>query len=173
MTKWKCVVCNEEHDELPLDIAYARPQHYFEIPEAERERRVWFNQDTNADVCVIDGDAFLIRGYLPVPVEGGREFRHGVWVLVNESAFRKYATFEGDGSSEPRFEGRVSSEIPGYPSTFLLDAEVQLGTETQRPSVHLRPCGHPLSTEQREGISMARVHEIVRAALPGLFEQVN
>jgi uncharacterized protein DUF2199 len=82
MAKWKCVVCNEEHGELPMDIAYARPQHYLEIPEGERERRVWFNQDTNADVCVIDGNA----------------------------------------------------------------------------------------TEQIEGISMARVHELVRAALPGLFE---
>lgn len=173
MATWRCAVCTEEHDELPMDIAYARPQHYFEIPEAEREQRVWFNQDTNADVCVIDGDAFLIRGYLPVPVEGGSEFRHGVWVLVNESAFRKYATFEGDGSSEPRFEGRVSSEIPGYPSTFLLDAEVQLGRDTQRPSVHLKPGEHPLSTDQKEGISMARVHQLVRAALPGIFAKEN
>lgn len=170
MAKWKCAVCNEEHDELPMDIAYSRPQHYFEIPEAERERRAWFNQDTNADVCVIDGDAFLIRAYLPIPVEGCGELRHGVWVLVDESAFRKYATFEGDGSSEPPFEGRVSSEIPGYPSTFLLDAEVQLGQASQRPRVHLKPSGHLLSTEQREGISMARVHEVVRAALPAMFE---
>ena len=170
MTKWQCALCDKEHDELPMDIAYARPQHYFEIPESERERRVRFNQDTNADVCVIDEDVFLIRAYLPVPVEGGKEFRHGVWVLVNESAFRKYATFEGDGSNEPRFEGRVSSEIPGYPNTFLLDAEVQLGKATQRPSVHLRPCSHPLSFEQREGISMERVHELVRAALPGLLD---
>ncbi len=170
MANWHCALCTAEHDELPMDIAYARPQHYFEIPEAEREQRVWFDQDTNADLCVIDGTAFLIRCYLPIPVEGGLEFRHGVWVLVDESAFRKYVTIEGDGSSELPFEGRVSSEIPGYPSTFLLDAEIQLGKASQRPRVHAKPIGHLLANEQKEGISMARVHELVRAALPGMFE---
>jgi hypothetical protein len=169
MAKWKCGLCDEEHDELPMDVAYARPEHYFKIPAAERERRAWFNQQTNADVCVIDRKSFLIRAFLPIPVEGGKEFRHGIWVLVDENAFRKYATFEGDGSGEPPFDGRVSSEIPGYPSTFLLEAQVQLGTATQRPAVRLKQSAHLLSTEQREGISMARVHELVRAALPEMF----
>jgi hypothetical protein len=170
MAKWKCGLCDEEHAELPMDIAYARPEHYFEIPLADRERRSWFNQETNADVCVIDGKTFLIRAFLPIPVEGGKEFRHGVWVLVDETSFRKYATFEGDGSDEPPFDCQVSSEIPGYPSTFLLNAEVQLGTPTQRPAVRVNRCSHLLSTEQREGISMARVHELVRAALPEKFK---
>src|SRR6266545_2498135 len=119
MTKWTCALCDAEHDELPMDIAYARPQHYFEIPEDERAARVRFDNETNADVCVIDGEAFLIRCALPIPVDGGEEFRHGIWVVVEESAFRKYVTFDGDGSNEPPFEGRLASEIPGYPSTFL------------------------------------------------------
>lgn len=169
MAIWKCAVCNEEHDELPMDIAYSRPQHYFEIPEAERARRAWFNQEANADLCVIDGDSFLIRGFLPITVEGGGEFRHGVWVLVDENAFRKYVTLE-DGSGEPPFAAQLSSEIPGYPSTFLLRAEVQFGHATERPEIHLKPSSHLLSTEQREGISMGRVHEVVRAAIPKLFE---
>lgn len=153
-----------------MDVAYARPQQYFEIPEEERDERVWFNQETNADLCVIDGDSFLIRAYLPIPVEETAEFRHGVWVLVEEPDFRKYMTLEGDGSGEPSFEGRLSSEVPGYPSTFMLNADIQLGPTTERPMVHLKPSAHPLSAEQRQGISMARVHELVQAAFPEMFE---
>jgi hypothetical protein len=170
MPEWKCNICDEEHDEIPMDIAYARPQHYFELPEAERDQRAWFDNETNADVCVIDRDQFLIRGFLPVPVEDGQEFRHGIWVLVDEPEFRKYATFDGDGSTQPPLQGYLSSEVPGYPSTFMLPVEIQLGPPTQRPSVRLNPSAHLLSSEQREGITMARVHEIVRAALPALFD---
>lgn len=170
MAQWTCALCDQEHDEIPMDVAYAKPQHYFEIPEDQREQRVWFNQETNADLCVIDGVSFLIRCYLPIPVEGGREFRHGVWVLVDEPAFSKYLTIEGDGSSEPPFKGNLSSEIPGYPSTFLMDAEVQLGEPSQRPSVRAKQDDHLLTVEQQQGISMSRVHELVRAALPKLFE---
>lgn len=170
MAKWKCSICEQEHDEIPMDIAYARPQHYFEIPQAERDQRAWFNDQTNADVCVIDRNLFLVRAVLPVPVEGGKEFRHGVWVLVDEPAFCKYATFEGDGSDEPPLQGHLSSEVPGYASTFLLPVEIQLGPPTQRPSVRLKPCAHLFSTEQRVGITMTRVHELVQAALPEMFD---
>ena len=169
MAKWKCSICEEEHDEIPMDIAYARPQHYFEIPLAERNQRAQFNDETNADVCVIDGNLFLVRAILPVAVEEDREFRHGVWVLVDEPGFRKYATLE-DGSVEPPMQGRLSSEVPGYPSTFLLPVEIQLGPPTQRPSVRLKPSDHPFSSEQRTGITMTRVHELVQAALPEMFE---
>ena len=170
MAKWNCGICQEEHDELPMDIAYARPQHYFEIPAAERDQRALFNDETNADVCVIDGTVFLVRAFLPVPVEGGKEFRHGVWVQLDEPGFRKYATFEGDGSDEPPLEGKLSSEVPGYPSTFLLPVEIQLGEPTQRPSVRLKPAAHLFSTEQRDGITMTRVHELVQAAVPQMFK---
>jgi hypothetical protein len=170
MTTWKCGICKEAHDDLPMDIAYSRPEHYFELPEDERDERAWFNNDSNADVCVIDGTVFLIRAILRVPVEGGGEFGHGVWVLVDEPDFAKYANFEGDGSKEPPFQGHLSSEVPGYPSTFMLPVEIQLGSPTQRPSVSLKPSAHPFSTEQREGITMARVHELVQAALPEMFE---
>lgn len=166
---WKCAFCDELHDELPMDVAYARPQQYFEVPEAERNERVWFNQDTNADLCVIDGASFLIRACLPIPVEEGAEFRQGVWVLVDKPDFLTYVALEGDGSSHPPFEGRLSSEVPGYPSTLMLRADVQLGPSTQRPLIHLKPSAHLLSTEQRQGISMGRVHELVHAAFPEMF----
>jgi len=158
------------HDEIPMDIAYARPEHYFEIPKSERDRRAWFNDDSNADVCVIDQSVFLLRCVLPVPVEDGREFRHGVWVLVDESAYRKYATFEGDGSNEPAMRGYLSSEIPGYSSTFMLPVTIQLGSETQRPYVRMEPGTHQLTIDQAKGISMMRVHELVKEALPRLFD---
>jgi len=152
-----------------MDVAYARPQQYFEVPEAERDERVWFNQDTNADLCVIDGESFLIRACLPIPVAEGEEFRHGVWVLVDKSDFLTYVALEGDGSNQAPFEGQLSSEVPGYPSTLMLRADVQLGQSTERPMIRLKPSAHLLSAEQRQGISMGRVHELVHAAFPEKF----
>jgi hypothetical protein len=170
MAMWKCSICDEEHDELPMDIAYARPQHYFEIPAAERDERVWFSDESNADLCVIDRTVFLIRAFLPVPVEGGKELRHGVWVEVDEGSFRKYVTLEGDGRDEPPFEGRLSSEVPGYTDTFLLPVEIKLGNSADRPAVRLKPGRHLFSREQRAGITLARAHELVREALPEMFK---
>ena len=130
-----------------------------------------FNQESNADVCIIDRSLFLLRCFLPLPVEGGDEFRHGVWALVDEAFVRKYAAlFDGDGRSEPAFAGTLSSHIPGYPDPFGLPVEVQLLGPSDRPMIRVTKPDHPLTLEQEGGISMSRVHELVRAALPSEFE---
>jgi hypothetical protein len=170
MANWSCGICDREHDALPMDIAWNRPKHFFEVPEEEREERVWFDADSNADLCVIDGATFLIRGVLPLPIDDGSgNFRFGVWVLVEKSSFQTYLEYRGEGADSPSFSGLLSAKVPGYPSTYLLEADVQLKGSAERPRIWLRPSSHPLVLEQQQGITQHRVHEIVQTVFPELF----
>lgn len=168
-TSWNCGICGSEHGEPPLDIAFAKPQHYFDIPEAEVGVRVLIDSDT----CVIDGSVFLIRGVLNLPVrENDKDFGWGVWVVVHEENFRRYlALYDKDGFDEPAFRGFLSATMPPYPDTFMLPVAVQLRAASQRPVFKVIPKTHALYFEQRDGITLERAHEIVRVSLPWLFNQ--
>lgn len=167
MPTFTCGVCGKEHPTLPMDIAQQKPLDFFKVPEAERADRV----KISSDLCVIDGQIFLIRGYLPIPVhDSDEEFGWGLWVRVDEASFVRYLElWEVDGSLEPPFLGRLSAELRGYPSIYLLEADIQLRDAAMRPLIRLQPCVHPLVQEQIHGITMARVHEILETTMPWLF----
>jgi hypothetical protein len=167
MSAFFCNVCGKIHDGLPMDIAQQKPLDFFKVPEAERESRVKINDD----LCVIDGQEFLIRGYMPIPVhDNTEEFGWGVWVLVAEEFFHRYLElWQVDGTQEPPFRGYLSAELPGYPSTYLLEADVKLRGAKDRPLIRLKPSAHPLAKEQMQGITMSRVHEILETAMPWFF----
>jgi hypothetical protein len=152
-----------------LDVAYHRPVHYFMVPEAERKRRI---RDSD-DLCVIDGRQFLVRGVLRSPILGTSEsFGWGFWALVPADKFRIIVRrWKEDASDEPAFEGTLSVDPPGYAGLFGQAVMVQLGSRTSRPQFTLPGnSSHLLAREQRDGISLARAHEIVRLALPHLFD---
>ena len=51
--------------------------------------------------------------------------------------------------------------LPGYPPTLSLKLSVQTGAAGERPIATLEPTDHPLAIEQRDGIALDRVLEIV------------
>ena len=167
-SSWKCGLCNQEHEEFPLDVAYLKPQHYFEIPPGEVADRVRINED----ICVIDDQIFLIRGFLPLPIiESGQVFGWGVWALTERENFERYfQLFEEDASREQPFRGFLSATMPPYPNTHLLPVSIQLAAAKDRPIFTVIPKDHPLYEEQTSGITLARAHEIVRICLPNLFQ---
>jgi hypothetical protein len=169
MESWRCDICGKAHGELLMDVAFQRPQLFFEVPEEERGERVWMDADTNADLCVIDGSVFLIRAFLPIPAGGEQIFRLGVWVRVDEEAFRTYHSYGWDADTPPVYGAHLESEVPGYPSTRQLGATVKLRGHQDRPVVYLDAADHPLALEQANGITMSRVHEILQRCLPELF----
>jgi hypothetical protein len=175
MSKFVCGTCGKEHGTLPMDLAYRKPLDYFKIPEAQRAKRIWINDD----LCVIDEEMFLIRGVLPLPVHNGGnvedEFRWGVWVEVEEASFRRYLEVwdVADPSEEPPFPCRLSAVLPGYPDTDTLEADAQLCGPNDRPLIYLRAEDHPLVREQKSGITMARVHDILESAMPRLFPRAG
>ena len=59
------------------------------------------------------------------------------------------------------FFGWLASELPPCPDTPHLKTMVHLRDDFQRPPIKLEPTYHPLAVDQREGISMQRLGEIL------------
>jgi hypothetical protein len=60
---YQCKTCGREHEGLPA-MGADRPDHWWEIPEHERDRRIKLTEDT----CAIDDEHFFIRGVLEIPL---------------------------------------------------------------------------------------------------------
>ncbi|MFN3153623.1 DUF2199 domain-containing protein [Bremerella sp.] len=161
-----CQTCGEYHAELPMDFGWDQPDAYWTIPEEERAQRC----ETNRDWCVIDQKEFFIRGCLEIPVvDGDGLFVWGAWCSLSEASFqRTMETWNSPSrqNEEPMF-GWFCSEVPGYPDTICLKSLVHLREVGIRPAIQLEPTDHPLAVEQREGITMDRVREIVEGILHG------
>jgi hypothetical protein len=68
-------------------------------------------------------------------------------------------------ADEPPHFGWLSTSIPIYPTTVGLKANLHTEPIGTRPLIELEPTDHPLSVEQRTGISIARVEEIASLML--------
>jgi len=162
---WTCSCCGKQFDTLPLDWAFEAPSYWSDIPEAERAAR----GKLSSDFCVAD-EHYFIRGCLKVPiVDFDGQVVWGVWVSQSADSFaRAVELFERDPDpdEEPRF-GWLSNDIPIYrASTLSLRTTVHFQPLNNRPLVALEPTDHPLAVEQRDGITLERVQEIVAAMMP-------
>jgi hypothetical protein len=61
-----CQCCGRQQRGLPLDCSLKAPDHWFGIPEAEREGRGKLDDD----LCTIDRCDFFVRGCIELPVIG-------------------------------------------------------------------------------------------------------
>ena len=159
-----CATCGQYHDELPLSFGANAPAQYDGIPQDQRTTRC----DLTDDVCVIDEEHFFICGCLEVPVTDADEpFVWIVWTSMSRQSFdRTIEIWDREGrETEPPFFGWLSTALPLYPDTINLRTSVHARPVGRRPFVELEPTDHPLAVEQREGITMARVQEIVEALL--------
>jgi len=149
-----------------MDIGFARPGDFLAVPHGERGRRCKFTDD----VGIIDGRRYYIRGVLIVPVhDTGGIFAWGLWVRVSREDFERYqALWTVDGSNEPPFSGHLSVEDkPGYEGLDGHEVLVQLRTASERPAFRLAESDHRLSREQREGMTLHQVQEMLRELFPG------
>jgi hypothetical protein len=162
---WTCRCCGKQFDTLPLDFFSSAPDQWLAIPEAERETR----GKADSDVCIIDKKDIFVRGCLEIPiVDRDEKFIYGVWVSVSKESFRRILDLwqaEVIENEPPRFVW-LCTNISGYPPTMSLKTHVHLRGGGIRPFIELEPTEHPLSIEQREGISLQRVEEIVTTLLP-------
>lgn len=162
MTGYTCSVCGQHHDELPMDLAYTYPPEFFGIPADQHAARVYFTADT----CVIDGQIFLVRGVLYLPVrDSDQRFGFGTWARVSREEFKRYFQLwdADDAHLEPPFDGVLSGGIGYYEDSDGLPASVQLQSNNQRPTFVVTS-DHPLGRDQREGITMHKVHAFLEHA---------
>lgn len=162
--KIHCSTCNEPHDLSDLHIGYERPDAWYAVRPGEREER-W---EMDSDLATLDGARFFIRGVVFIPVAGEEEpFAWGVWAAVSEAGFRRYEALYDDprGDREPPFPGRVANQLPGYPQTLGLPVTIRLGAGGDRPSFTVDDATHSLAAEQRGGVYVERVLEMLSPIL--------
>ncbi|WP_395020985.1 DUF2199 domain-containing protein [Dongia sp.] len=159
---WTCACCGKQYNTLPLDFAIKAPHNWFGIPDEEAARRVKLTQD----VCIIDGEERYIRGCLEIPVtELNDKFIYGVWASVSERSFNRiHELWDAEiRDDEPPLFGWLCSNLPLYGGTLHLKTNLHLRNRGQRPFIELEPTDHPLAVEQRNGITVERVQEIIAA----------
>lgn len=146
------------------DVSIAAPLPWLEISESERSTR----GELTTEYCTIDGEQFYVRAVLELPIaEADRTFAYGVWVSLSAKSFERFmALRERDPEpDETHWFGWLSVRLGGYPDTFCLKTHVFPQPSPARPKVELEPTDHPLALEQRVGVRMARVKDIVELAL--------
>ena len=161
--QYVCSTCGERHEGVP-GLSSPAPLYYYSIPERERAVRCRLDSDT----CVVDEAFFFVRGCLEVPIlDESEPFIWGVWVSLSHKNFDTFLRHFQDEqrSHEGPYFGWLSASLRGYPETENLKTMVHLRDHAQRPFIELEPTRHPLAVEQRTGIPIERVGEILSTYL--------
>ena len=162
--KIRCATCDELHDLSDMQVGYERPDAWYAVRPDEREAR-W---ELGPDLAALDGERFFVRGVLPVPVHGEpRPYAWGVWAAVDEADFRACQAAYRERQAPPSFRGRLANQLSGYPQTLGVPVSARPGDEGERPSFTVDDAAHRLAAEQRGGIFVERVLELVSPALHG------
>lgn len=153
---FECSTCGKTHDGLP-DVAFRWPDPYFGVPKAERTSRV--TGDSN--ICVIDSDAFYIRGVILIPIADTSEHLGlGVWVSQKRENFITYIENYDTADIGPFF-GWLSNSISFYEQdTWAMPTMAHFQGNNQRPLIEPEPSDHPLYIDYSKGISLERAWSI-------------
>ena len=155
--QYACSVCGDVHADLP-DIGFAWPDHYFDVPDDEREARVIGNTDS----CSIDNEHCFIRGTILIPITNeDRSLGLGVWVSLKPENYSLYLEHPDTPDIGPFF-GWLCNTIPFYgEDTQLMKTMAHFQGNGVRPLIELAPSHHPLYTDYAEGIALKRAFEYV------------
>ena len=140
------------------------PDFLATIPKEKREKRVLLD----SDLCVVDNRHFFIRGLLALPILGtAQSFDWLVWVSLSKKNFNRAADlWETPGrEKEPPYFGWLNTRLPTYPDTSELKVNVHTLAVSKRPTIELEQSDHPLSLEQREGITVERAKSLAKQVL--------
>jgi hypothetical protein len=154
-----CSCCGKTHDGIPAYHA-DRPAQFWDVPADKRETDVYLTSDS----CVIADRFFFIHGCVDIPIIGTEEtFTWGVWVSLKEDNFLLWQDYYGTPkrSHIGPFFGWLSTLIPVYPDTLNLKTMVHLRDDGVRPYVELEETDHPLARQQRDGIKLDLVMDII------------
>jgi hypothetical protein len=154
---FKCQFCKNRHSVDELALGFLRPMHIYSIPKEEWEQRI----QMSLDMCVIDDAMFLIRGVIEIPVTDVKTtFEWGVWAMLEKPDFIRYLELWSahiDESKEPSMRGWLSGAPRFYPESNMAEMAIQLRNDGKRP-LFILPENDPIGIEQRNGVTMERIH---------------
>jgi hypothetical protein len=158
---YTCSCCGKWMVGLPFDYAYGEPYYWRSDLQGDPTSYL------TSDVCVIEGRDYFLRGSVEVPVIGSNQrFAWGIWVSLAKKNFDRAMELldREERVAEPPYFGWFSNQVDVYPDTLNLKTSVSARSLNERFYVELEPTNHPLSLEQRNGMTLARVREIAEKA---------
>lgn len=166
MPGFTCATCGQYHEELPLCFGAKVPLYYYSVPAEEREARV----EMSADWCIVDEEYFFIRGRIEIPIiDYSETFVWNVWTSLSEENFMRSQEMWHDPLrvQEKPYFGWLQTEIPGYENTVNCKTWVHTQPVGTIPQVEVFEEKHPLTLDQREGITLMQVQKLVESMLHG------
>ena len=159
-----CECCGQRHEGLPLNIGFKFPIDYLDVPKRQRKKRC----ELTSDWCIIDRKRCYLRGVLAIPLrDAGDEFTWGLWAQVSAKDLRRYRdTYGEDRRGQPPTAGILSGAPSAYPDLDGHPLRIEFGPAGDRPTLTLKRSKHLLYREQRAGITLHRVQEILHIEFP-------
>jgi hypothetical protein len=155
-----CASYKQFHADLPLSYAADSPDSYAWLKESERARRAVLGSDQ----CIIDEEAYFLRGLIEIPVPGFEDkFLWGVWARVWRNDFDEISSHwdtQGREDLIGPYKGTLNNKLSEYADTLNLKCTIRIQPVGSRPLFFIDEPDHPLAREQREGISLERIQEI-------------
>jgi hypothetical protein len=156
LDSWICSRCGKKHAGTPQRFAFDAPWPWYTTPKPQRELYCTLTPDH----CILFDQDFFVRGCLEIPIIGNREpFVWGVWVSLTKEHFEQYRLHPNPVGGEESYFGWLCSRIQMYPDTLLLKTHAHR-REGLQPFIELELTDHPLTVEQRTGITRERAREI-------------
>lgn len=161
-----CGCCGEELTGLPLDVSIGYPDRIMILSDEDKTKYVakpcqslmsWRNKE------------FFVRGIIELPIlETEDKFCYGAWVQVSKKDYKKFLkawvkSKRNDETVDEHIYGFLACMMPPnlYPDAYGLNSVI-CDRPDKAAGIVLEPTEHPLALEQRQGITMDRVHEMVR-----------
>jgi hypothetical protein len=166
MPGFTCVTCGRYHEELPLCFGAEVPLYYYSVPAEEREARV----EMSADWCIVDEEHFFIRGRIEIPIIDYPEtFVWNVWTSLSEENFIRSQELWNHPLrvQEKPYFGWLQTEIPSYENTVNCKTWVHTQPVGTIPQVEVFEENHPLTLDQRNGVTLMQVQKMVESLLHG------
>jgi hypothetical protein len=161
---FRCRICGKWHDELLFDLVFDEPMQVAELDEATRARQVTVLDDFRI-LRRDDATHYFILGMIELPIIGTTEqLRYVAWATLSATSFEAATNASRERTAAGPFFGWLSSSIPDYPPTAALPTHVHVRAGS-RARIELEASEHPLSVDQRKGITLERVQQIVERQL--------
>lgn len=158
-SSYVCSGCGKEHAELPLSFAADYPDNYARLSRNDREARCIIGSDQ----CIIDQAQFYIRGCLEIPIQNTTQvFLWGLWASIWERDFDEISDrwqSRGRENSTGPYKGRLANSLSIYAPTANLRLTIHVQPVGQRPLFAIDDLEHPLSLEQKNGITIGKARE--------------
>ncbi|WP_325546355.1 DUF2199 domain-containing protein [Sphingopyxis sp.] len=161
--QWHCASCDAPHEGRFAVAAFA-PDPWPGGDGYEENGAIRFDGDfLSEDFCVLDGQYFMVRACLDIPVHGmGTPFSFGAWSTLSRENFDKYLTGFDDGEYPDMgpWSGWLCNQLEDYVGNDPLAVWVVPQADRQRPKLYVMNDDHPLAIDQDHGISPDRVLDI-------------